>query len=94
MLQLVNALMYLYYSVITPKQELLELSVIAFDIEVLLDILNQYIGSGHELLYAFLLDEKGSRTHLPVEVFDGISISKQLKTIELEYQRLLSASTE
>ncbi|GAB3319920.1 hypothetical protein GCM10027299_13020 [Larkinella ripae] len=55
------------------------------EIEIHMELLTSYANYGYVLLSAFLIDEVGHRTDLPVEVFNGDPIGPHMRELQQEY---------
>ncbi|GAB3903832.1 hypothetical protein GCM10028803_32900 [Larkinella knui] len=81
--------MWLYFSVYSLFGEILTHSLFANEIEIHMEILNQYTNTGHKVLSAHLIDQNARRTNLPLEAFDGEPIGDWMRQLQREYEQAL-----
>lgn len=60
------------------------------EIEASIDVLSSFVADGRPIKSAVLLDANGTRTVLPVEVFDGELLGKYIVELATEYQQILA----
>lgn len=82
--------MWLYFSVISPEGNLDSHSFCSSRFEHHMDLLNDFVATGSQLLCASLQEEDGSRMELPLEAFDGNPIGNNLRDLQKQYQLALS----
>lgn len=82
--------MLLLFSFVSPTDELRTHSIFCRELEELLDLLNTFVAADYQLVSVALID-KGSRMELPIEVFDGTSIRDAIRTLQQQYELILSA---
>ncbi|RAJ92248.1 hypothetical protein LX87_05216 [Larkinella arboricola] len=82
--------MFLYFSYLCPDGYEQRHHLHSQDIEEIhLDTLNCFIAFGFVLQSAYLIDEQGCRTHLPLEAFDGWPMAHHLQKLQEQYQGAL-----
>lgn len=59
------------------------------ELEIQLEVLNSFVASGNILVSAYLVDDEGVRTDLPLGAFDGLPIVNNLRALTAEYQQVL-----
>ncbi|WP_379846630.1 hypothetical protein [Larkinella bovis] len=82
--------MFLYFSYLSSDGYTLNCSLHSESLEIHLDTLNSFVAFGYGLIEAYLIDEEGRRTDLPIEVFDGRPIGPHLRELQEQYQLVLS----
>ncbi len=83
--------MWLFFSILSSEGEMKSHSFCSPHLEQHMDILNDLLLAGFQLYHIFMLDDDGRRFELPLEAFDGRPIGVHMRTLELEYQQILSA---
>lgn len=81
--------MTLYFSLAASDSSVHSPCVCCAELDVQLDVLNSFVAIGNVLLWAYLIDDEGTRIDLPVEAFDGLPIADCIQNLTKEYQQLL-----
>ncbi|WP_138990935.1 hypothetical protein [Larkinella sp. C7] len=82
--------MWLYFSLCYSQGKNRSCRLYSNELEHLMEVLNYFAGSGCRLLSAFLVDNEGKRTDLPLTAFDGLPVTSVMHGLEREYQRALT----
>jgi hypothetical protein len=82
--------MWLYFSLCYSQGKNRSRRLYSTELEHLMEVLNYFAGSGCQLLSAFLVDDEGRRTDLPLAAFDGLPVTCGMQGLEREYQRALT----
>ncbi|WP_460639836.1 hypothetical protein [Larkinella harenae] len=82
--------MFVYFQVISPAGNLHDHTFACFQIEFIFTILNEFVATNFQLISAYLIDESGGRTTLPVEAFDGVDATDELDRLQREYRQLVA----
>ncbi|MFD1143529.1 hypothetical protein ACFQ4C_20550 [Larkinella insperata] len=78
--------MFLYFSYSSSDGYVQRQHLPSEELEIHLDTLNCFVAFGYVLKSAYLVDEQGGRSDLPVEAFDGWPIAYHLLNLQKEYQ--------
>lgn len=81
--------MLLYFTSIDKQANFRECSWWFNTLEAAFDALNAVSAKGNHIIRAELIDEE-KRTALPVDAFDGDSVSMSIKSLENEWQQILN----
>lgn len=81
--------MTLYFFLKTTGSLLVGPCVCCAEFDIQMEVMNSYVAHGDILQSAYLLDEEGMRTDLPVEAFDGSPMTGDIQNLTKEYQQLL-----
>ncbi|MFD1143460.1 hypothetical protein ACFQ4C_20205 [Larkinella insperata] len=81
--------MFLSFSYVNSEGLVNTRSSIGLDLEAIFNLLNFLVAQGDTLLSAFVIDTKGVRTDLPLDVFDGKSIDEHMKNLQKEFRLLV-----
>lgn len=83
--------MWLYFSLRHSQGKNRSYRLYSAEIEHLMEVLNYFVTSGCRLLSAFLVDNKGQRTDLPLEAFDGMPMGECMRRLEVDYHFVLTS---
>ena len=81
--------MTLYFSIMPLDGYVPSQCVCCAEFDVQLEVINSFVALGNVLVSAYLINEGGIRLDLPVEAFDGASVTKDLRKLTLAYQHEL-----
>ncbi|MGV3556944.1 hypothetical protein [Larkinella arboricola] len=82
--------MFLYFSCLSSDGEVLPHTLYADQLEIHLDTLNSFVAFGKVLVAAYLIDDEGHCTDLPIEAFDGWPIADHVLNLQEQYQMVLT----
>ena len=81
--------MWLYFSALSSEGNLDCHSFCSSRLEHHLDVLNDFVATGYQLLCAWMQEDDGKRFNLPLEAFDGRPMSNHLIELQRQYQQIL-----
>ena len=82
--------MWLYFTVLSSEGQLQSHRFYSTQLEHHLEVLNDFVATGFQLLCANLQEDGKKRIDLPIEAFDGKLISHQLLELKTQYELVLS----